>query len=247
MKASTCKFSLLALVIAALLIGATTPAFAQESEIADEETTGLPDRVDTDPLYWAEMRDVYTMQQRAFLKEGRLSATLYAGMIPNNIFEQYFPVGFRANYYLLENIGMELSTNYAFGRRTDLLDMVEDPRGIGSNSVLLGDIQLSHNTFGVQWSPVYGKFAFNNTGLFYLDMYVLGGAGLVIVQTETDVNTDPATTAKPEGVLGAGAAIYIGEHLGVRLDFRQFMFLKPSTIGGVATPSEVSLGASWFF
>lgn len=243
--ARTKKVSLLVLFLAALMTGGLTPAFAQEAE--EDERAGLPDRDDSDPLFWAEMRDVYTIQQRSFLKEGRFAVSLYAGMIPNNIFEQYYPVGIRANWYVLENIGLEFAASYAFARRTVLTEMVGDPTGIGANSILLGDIQLSHNTFGVKWSPVYGKFAFNNTGLFYFDMFILGGAGLAVLQTESDVNIDASTTAKAEGVVGAGAAIYMGQHLGVRVDFRQFIFLKPENFGGVYTPSEVSLGASWFF
>lgn len=245
-KARTKRISLWTLLAAALLLGWSTPLFAQEAG-EGEESDGLPTRAEDDPLYWAEMRDVYTIQRRSFLKEGRFSVSLYGGMIPNNIFEQYFPVGLRANYYVLENIGLEFSTSYAFRRRTALESMVQDPSGIGSNSVLLGDIQVSHSTAGVQWSPVYGKFAFENTGLFYFDMYVLGGAGIVVVQTESDVNVEAGTTAKPEGVIGAGMAVFMGEHLGLRLDFRQFVFQKLEEIGGAANPSEVSLGVTWFF
>ena len=245
-KARTKRISLWSLLLVALLVGWSAPVFAQ-GVAEEEESDGLPTRAEDDPMYWAQMRDIYTIQRRAFLKEGRFSISLYGGMIPNNIFEQYFPVGLRANYYVLENIGLEVASSYAFRRRTTLESMVLDSNGIGSNSVLLGDIQVSHSSLGVQWSPVYGKFAFNNTGLFYFDMYVLGGAGIVVVQTESQVNVDAGTTAKPEGVIGAGMAVFMGEHLGLRLDYRQFVFQKLEEIGGAANPSEVSLGVTWFF
>lgn len=247
---ASAKFGMIAWVVAAvLLVGG--PAFAQEegeTEAAEEEESRLPELDDDDPMYWAEMRQVYTMQHRAFLKEGRFAATLYGGIIPNNIFEQYFPVGLRLNYYIMENIGLELSGSYNFNRQTQLNDIVEDEAGIAaSGSVLIGDTQRSHTTAGVKWSPVYGKFTFYDDNLFYFDMYAFGGAGVVVAQTQSDHGADPSTTAKPEGVLGAGIAAYLGQHLGVRIDYRQFVFQKVEGIGGVANPSEVSLGVSWFF
>lgn len=246
MKARQLKFSLWATMLAIFLAGFSQPALAMSSD-EEQAGSGLPDRDESDPLYWAEMRGIHTVQQRSFLKEGRFALSLYAGMIPNNIFEQYFPLGLRANYYILENIGVELSTSYAFRRNTDLFDIVQDEDGIGGSNVLIGDTQVSHTTFGVQWSPAYGKLAFYDSGLLYFDMYIFGGAGVAVTQTQSEINAPLDTTAKPEGVLGAGLALYMGNHAGVRVDFRQFVFAKVEGVGGAATPSEVSLGFSWFF
>ncbi len=231
----------------------SAPVMAQQEdgssdEEGEQETAALPEVDDNDPMYWAQMREVYAMQQRPFLKEGRFATTLYAGLIPNNIFEHYFPVGLRINYYMLENIGLELSGSYAFSRTTDVNEIVTDESGIGaSGQVLIGDTQVSHTTVGIKWSPVYGKFSFSDSGLFYFDMYAFGGAGVVVTQTQTEQGAEPSTTAKPEGVIGAGMAVYAGRHVGIRLDYRQFVFQKVEGVGGVANPSEVSLGLAWFF
>jgi outer membrane beta-barrel protein len=243
-KARPWKLGLVSLLMLSL-VGLSGPAMAQELE--EEEEAGLPELDDDDPMYWAQMRDVYTMQRRAFLKEGRFALSAYAGLIPNNIFEQYFPLGLRANYYILENIGLELSSSYAFRRSTDLRPILTEDSGINARDVLIGDKQVSHTVFGVQWSPAYGKFALGDSGLFYFDLNVFGGAGMVVVQTESEFNAPPDTTVKPEGVIGAGAAIFLGQHAGLRVDFRQFVFQKVEGIGGVANPSEVSVGFSWFF
>jgi len=53
------------------------------------------------------------------------------------------------------------------------------------------------------------------------------------------------TEFKPEGALGAGLAVFFGRHFAGRFDFRQFVFQK--VVGGVANPSEISLGVSFFF
>ncbi|TXD38917.1 outer membrane beta-barrel domain-containing protein [Lujinxingia vulgaris] len=250
-NAKRIQVPLWALVVALTLALLATPALAQEAaapaaegaEVAEDD--GLPELDEDDPMYWAEMREVYVMQQRAFLKEGRFALTLYGGIIPNNIFEQYLPLGVRANYFLLENIGLELAGSYAFRRDTQLRDTLRDESGADAQEVLIGDGQASHVNFGVMWSPVYGKLAYYNDRIIYLDMNIFGGAGMVVAQTQSDFNSGRSTTAKPEGVLGAGIALYLGEHASVRADYRQFIFAKVN--GGVAKPSEVSLGFSWFF
>ncbi len=243
------KLGLRTALVALLMVAFAPTAMAQtDGAEQEEERARLPDRADDDPLYWSDMRQIYTMQQRAFHKEGRFAATVYGGLIPNNIFEQYFPIGVRANYYLMENIGLELSSSYALRRATHLREIIRDESGIGASNVpLIGDSQVSHTTFGIKWSPVYGKFSFYDTGLYYFDIYAFGGAGAVVVQSQTEYGTDPSTTVKPEGVLGLGMAIYMGRHAGLRVDYRQFIFAKHADVGGVANPSEVSLGFSWFF
>lgn len=193
-----------------------------------------------DPTYWSTVRGIETIQKRPVLKEGRLAVTAYAGMIPNNIFEQYFPIGLRVNYFILENLGLELSGSYALSNETTLNDYVNDDKGINATGLLLGDRQISHINFGVTWSPIFGKTAFRNKSLNYFDMYLLGGAGVVIKKTQQDFNTPESVGGSVEGVLGAGMMYYFNENIGLRADFRQFIFAKASK--GVANPSEISLG-----
>ena len=242
------------LLIALALMTFSAPAMASEEAVDDEEleVSSLPELDEDHPLYWAQMREIYVMQQRPFLKEGRFATTLYGGIIPNNIFEQYFPVGLRLNYYLMENVGIELSGSYAFARRPSVNEIVEDHDLVtagdeeGDGTILIGDTQLSHTTVGIKWSPVYGKFSLFDNRLFYFDMYAYAGAGVVVTRTEPSPR-DVGTTAKPEGAFGAGLAVYTGQHLGLRLDYRQFVFQKVDPPGGVANPSEASMGVTWFF
>lgn len=228
-----------------------TPAVVEADPVV-EETPAEPEattKLDPkDPLYWAKLRDVYTMQKRAFQKQGRFAATVYGGLIPNNAFEKYVPFGVRLNYFVLENLGLELATSYALSFKTGLEDQIREASpGPGAQQVLVGDTQLSHTNFGVVWSPFYGKTAFYSSGLNYFDVYLFAGAGLVVTETQPDFNADPEKEFKPEGALGAGMAFYLGEHAALRLDFRQFVFQKVEGVGGVATPSEVSAGLGWFF
>ncbi|MGM0555135.1 MAG: outer membrane beta-barrel domain-containing protein [Myxococcota bacterium] len=215
---------------------------------ASAEDTAQDDQEEldpNDPLYWAEMRDVFTVQKRPFIKEGKFSGTLYAGIIPNNIFEQYFPLGARFNYFILENIGLELSGSYALKNDSGLSETVTDPQGIGAQEILIGDTQKIHSSLTVLWSPFYGKTSFYNSALNYFDLYVAAGAGVVVTETQPDFNTDPTSDTNVKGVLGAGMAYYFGQSVALRLDYRQFLYNTQT--GGLTKASEVSLGGSLFF
>lgn len=237
-------------VVEETVVEETETAIAPEEIVEDEVAVEAPsEKVSADdPLYWAEKRGVYTVQKRVFQKQGRFAATVYGGLIPNNAFEKYIPFGVRLNYFVLENIGLELATSYALKVPTGLEDQIKEATpGLGGQQVLVGDTQLSHTNFGVVWSPFYGKTAFYQSALNYFDVYLFAGVGLVITETQPDFNADPEREFKPEGALGAGMAYYLGEHAALRLDFRQFVFAKVDPPGGVATPSEVSAGFGWFF
>lgn len=197
-----------------------------------------------DPMYWATVRGIQTIQKREILKDGRLAVTAYAGLIPNNIFEQYFPVGARLNYYLLESLSVELSGSYAIGSETDLRKYVQDDQGINASGVLLGDVQIAHVTFGVTYSLLFGKTAWRNKTVQYFDVYVFGGAGVVIKETTSDFGREPETSGDVEGALGLGVQYFLNNDMALRLDYRQFIF--PKVTGGVANPSEISLGFSYF-
>jgi outer membrane beta-barrel protein len=195
-------------------------------------------------MEWAARRGIETVQKRPIQKEGRFAATAYTGVIPNNIFERYYPVGLRLDYYILENIGVELSGAYAIGSDTGLIDELKDARGAGSTGVLLGDKQIAHFNFGVTWSPIFGKTSWLNNTINYFDFYVFAGFGLLVKQTQGTFNADPSSGVAPEGALGAGMIFFLSNDWAVRADYRQFVFQKIT--GGVANPSEVSLGLTYF-
>lgn len=223
-----------------MFLGLSFPALAQESvESGGEEGVGA-----SDPLYWAKLRGIRTMQKREVQKVGRLGATLYGGLIPNNIFERYYPVGVRLNYYILEGIGIEFAGSYAFGVDTGLQKTLEDKQGVAAKAVLLGDRQISHLNFGINWSPFFGKTSLLNRSLNYFDVYLFGGFGAVVKQTEENIR-DLNVTAVPEGVIGGGIMYFFSNDVVLRLDVRQFIFAKAS--GGVANPTELSLGLMYMF
>jgi outer membrane beta-barrel protein len=256
---------LISVAAVALIAGIGSPAAAQSGSSTDEssDVTAQADASGSssdesekqgpdpdDPDYWAKVRKIHTVQKREYQKVGRLGVSAYAGIIPNNIFERYFPVGLRLNYYILENIGLELSGSRSFRSETSLEGVMDEDQGINSESVRVADTQFWHANFGLTWSPFYGKTSFYENSIGYFDMFLFGGMGMVVTKTP-EVPNQPLSEVpyniKPEGVLGAGVSFFLLDNAMIRADFRQFIFQKAGDVGGVANPSEVSLGFGWFF
>ena len=204
----------------------------------------------SDPDYWSEIREVQTVQRRPFQKVGRFALSAYGGVVPNNIFEKYIPVGLRLNYFILENIGLELAGSYALTSETSVEAIIsESGSGAASASqVFIGDRQIGQINFGIVWSPFYGKTTIGDLDIGYFDFYLIGGAGVIFTQAEDiDNPRGGSVTPKAQGVVGAGLAYYFLDNAAVRLDYRQSIFARNEEVGGVATPSEISIGAGWFF
>lgn len=62
--------------------------------------------------------------------------------------------------------------------------------------------------------------------------------------TEGDLGT-PAAKTTAEAIVATGWDIHLAQEFALRLDVRQFIFKK--TGGGTALPTEIALGASYFF
>src|SRR5262245_5445054 len=85
-----------AAVMAAL---ACAPAHAAEGDQV-ENTKKLDDRL---KKYWGtEMREVSSLQKRAYRKDQRWEFELYSGVIPNDEFFSYYPLGGRIDYFFAE-------------------------------------------------------------------------------------------------------------------------------------------------
>jgi outer membrane beta-barrel protein len=252
------KTTLSTLLVAVTLLGIQTSAFAQEEEAAAEPSAASPTpapaasseeggsgTVEGDlDLYWGAKRDVSVVQKRLFTKDGRVEFTVFGGVIPNDPFLTYIPVGGRFNYYFLESISLEVAGSWT-GLQSDseLASFLKNERNINAQVDLL-DIQQWRANAGVVWSPFYGKLALLQRKLGHFDFSLMGGFGALGVQSPKADRTGFEDNIKPEGVLGAGLRFFLDERFSLRIDFRQGIFEKIG--GGVSTPSEITLGISVF-
>lgn len=229
--------TVLSLVIACSAVA--SPSFAQGAE-EDEAAPTFAEDLDT---FWAEQRRVRVLQRRLYETSGEVQLTLYAGAVPNDPFLNYFPIGLRLGYHLSEQIALELSGSYNIRSRSELEEVLEEDENL---SVFVRDIQQWRANLAILWSPIYGKFSFAGTKLAHFDWYFGAGVGVLGAEnpSEADLNTFE-TGIKPEVALITGWNLHLHQRWALRLDYRQFVFQKED--GGVAYPSEISLGASVFF
>jgi outer membrane beta-barrel protein len=194
-------------------------------------------------VYWGDKRNVSIVQKRIFTKDGRLELSAFVGLIPNDPFRIYAPVGARLNYYFLESISLEVDAQF-----TDLQvesGLKDTLKNKNSAEVTLLDNQKWRAGAGVAWSPFYGKLSMFDTRLSHFDINLLGGFGVLQTVSASIDRTSEQSEIKPEGILGVGFRFFLTQSFTLRADYRQYIFQKVG--GGTATPSEVSLGASFFF
>ena len=226
-------------VLLIALMSWSSPAAAQD--ILDDSAID-PTRVNEAlDLYWAQKREIRAIHSRMFRKEGRHEFSLGGGIVPNDEFYSYFPVGGRWNYYFNEDFSSEIFGSYVIPQNSDLKDFLETR----FRQAMLVDIpQQLQWTAGatVVWSPIHGKIALFTSKLAHFDLFVAMGAGVI----GTEIRELSTTAAKQDvtGILGLGFRFYLTDWLSVRMDYRQFFY--PAEVGGVAHPVELTMGVSFW-
>jgi outer membrane beta-barrel protein len=226
-------------LLALATLGVAQPAQAQNAEEGAAPT--FEQDLDT---FWADARSVRVLQRRLYETSGDFQLTLYGGAVPNDPFVNYFPVGGRFGYHTSESIAIELSGAYNIQSATELATFLRDENNV---ETFLRDVQLWRAHLAILWSPLYGKFSFLGTKLAHFDWYLGAGVGVVASESppSSDDLTNLETSIKPEVVIVTGWNLHLHQRWALRLDYRQFIFQKEA--GGVALPSELSLGVSFFF
>jgi len=236
-----------AMVVAILVLIASSVAHAQESGVMDKYLD----------KYWGEKRQVKVIQKRLYQKDGRHELGLYGGFIPNDAFVQYYPVGLRWNYYFAEDIGIEINGAYIGANTTDLSDWLHDTYFTGKEVLAHIPLRYRWNVAleGI-WSPIHGKLGIFTATLVHFDLFISVGVGLMgwdMITLEkgkvTEANLHDWNNVT--GKLGLGLRLYLLDWLTVRVDFRQYFLALPSDdiagmSGGLGHPSEITLGVYFF-
>ncbi len=198
-------------------------------------------------LYWGGKRDVSAVEDKLYRKAGRLELGLQAGLIPNDPFYTYIPVGARVGYFFGESLGVEVGGVWhgsALQSASELTTFLVDARGVTEENDLR-DIQQWRASAVVVWSPFYGKLALLQRKLSHFDLYLAAGGGVVSTQAPTAERDGSTSEVKPEGILGLGMRFFLTPSLSVRADYRQGIFEGTGDEGGVQLPAQLTLGVSW--
>jgi len=227
------------LIAAALFsVVATGPAFSAEPD-PEQDTLMLDARL---KKYWGnEMREVQVLQKRKYRKEDRFEFTLFTGVIPNDEFTTYVPLGGRADYFFAEDFGIELWGSYLIRISSDLKDFLE--RNFNQSLLVELPQQLTWLAgANFLWSPIHGKFGLLSEKLAHFDMHLAFGVGAV----GTQVTRLQETVGKVDiaGNVGLGLRFFLSEDIALRFDYRQYFYAADG--GGLSHPAELTLGISFF-
>ncbi|MBL8788316.1 MAG: outer membrane beta-barrel domain-containing protein [Deltaproteobacteria bacterium] len=223
----------------ALLATAAVPAVHAADGDPTEDTRKLDDRL---RLYWGnEMREVEALQKRQYRKDQRFEFELYSGIIPNDEFYSYYPLGVRADYFFAEDFGAEVWGSYLIRVSSELEDFLES----NFNQSLIVDVPQSLQWLAganFLWSPIHGKLGIFTDKLAHFDVHLAFGVG-VIGTTVKQLN-DEKSKVDIAGNVGLGMRFFLSDSVALRFDYRQFFY--PAEGGGLSHPAELTLGVSFF-
>ncbi len=215
------------LVSAFLLLGLPGRALAQH----EDAVAPLADAL------WQPPTEV--VQARLVEKRRAFELVAFVGVIPNDAFLVYLPLGLRAAYHFSEQWAIELSFEANLSVETGLREYLEQHDA--ELRARLRDRQQLRSGASAVWSPVYGKLAVGRAVLHF-DGYLLGGAG-VLRTAEAQEVAQPAAI-RPDFHLGAGLRGLFGSRWVVRLELRQYLYVRAHEAGGgLGAASEIALCA----
>ena len=209
----------------------SAPALALEQDAADSKFD----------LYWSKNREIRVIQKRRHLKEARWEGTFFTGVIPNDDFWIYFPVGVSGGYFLTETVGIEVNAAYVSRTNSDLLNFLRD----SDLGVLLPQQLQWHSGVSGIWSPFHGKVGLFASKLFHFDFSVIFGVGVIGTGVKELEQNPYEGKIDISGNLGAGFRTWLDKDVALRIEYRHYFY--PAEGGGVSFPVEFIVGASYFF
>ncbi len=216
---------------------ATSDSDAQD-DAADGQDANTPAAA---PKPWAKNDAITVVERLPYERAGRYYLTAFVGVVPNDPFVIYAPVGLRVGRYFNESLALDLSLSYL-----DTLAFDRDLRGrIGrsgeaSSAVSLQDHPVGRAQCSAAWSLFAGKMRSPGGRPIHVRGHVLAGFGALLARDAADA-IDP----RAEGLVGLGFAAQVTDTGTVGLEVRQTLFRRES--GGVLTPTELSLAYTHIF
>ena len=219
-------------------------AAAAQSTVADPGAIDEADPPVSDqvaPVAWEENDTITVIQRLPYERAGRFYVTAFAGVVPNDPFVVYTPVGLRVGRFFNESLALELSASYldAFAFDRDLRGRV-GRSGEASSTVSLQDHPVARAQCSAAWSLFAAKARTASGQPIYLRGQLLAGFGALLARDATDA-IDP----RAEGLAGFAFSAQISDTGSVGAEVRQTLCRRDS--GGVLTPTEISLAFTHVF
>lgn len=189
---------------------------------------------------WSEQGEVVVIQRLPYERAGRWLLTPYVGIVPNDPFVLYVPVGLRVGWFLNESFLLQLSGSYLdqLAVDRDLRDRVGRTGGERS-TVDLQDHQVARLQLDASWTLLSAKGRWFGDDILYTRGHLLGGFGALLARDAED-----ALEPRAEGLFGFGLELHLGGATSLRAELRQMVFARKD--GGALLPTEISLGVAWY-
>lgn len=211
-----------------------------DADVSDDSATEAEQVLEEDlAVFWGKRRQIEVVQRRLYEKDGRLELVVYGGIIPNDDFIMYYPLGARVGYHFSEQFEVEASFAYAIDQPSDLGSFLEDEAIDLKRADIQETIQMYYN-INLLWAPIYGKLSFLGYKLTHFDMFVGLGAGVFHTTEFPEANPDGNKVPKFGGNTVLGFRWFINDTFNIRTEYRNYFFQKFK--GGVSIPVELTLG-----
>ncbi len=218
-----------------------------------------------EPMQSAGEKAIAVIEARPFTKTGRGEIALGIGTIASDIFLVYLPVTLRGAYHIKEWVSLELSASYmgCFSNETgenqlrasgqhcmrfvtpgyeDLTQNTAQQTQL--RGIKIQEYQVARFALNPVFSVFMGKFALANQGIAHFDIHLSAGLGAQIVETpDKNITGKFHYGVSVEGNLGLGLRFVFADLIGLRLDFREYLYGKQND-KGLGTASEFSLSVS---
>jgi outer membrane beta-barrel protein len=217
------------------------PAVAAAPQVdEDRAATAAEKELERDlAKFWGSRRKVKVVQRRLYEKDGRFEFAPVAGIIPNDDFITYFPVGTRVSYHFSEAFTVEASFIYAIDNESDLTKFLT-AEGIDLKRADIQEYIRNYYNVNLLWAPIYGKISLLGFKLSHFETYVGMGFGFFSTHEIPADNPNGNDKSKPSGNTIVGFRWFINDMFNVRTEYRQHFFQKFG--GGVSIPVELTLG-----
>jgi outer membrane beta-barrel protein len=231
------------LAAAVLTVGLQAPAVAADTPagVALKEAKG-----DKAPFN--------VVQNRFFMKEGRIEVTPILGYVPNNPMVKRYVGGLLGAYHLSETFAVEGAFLYSpdfgvgdlKGLTHTLVDIAGNQSGEGDSDFRQPlDKMIMGATFAARWSPLYGKINLIGESVLNFDVYGVAGLGMLSIEsyyatfnTEYDPE-NPVPNVTPSELtktgkralltpnLGIGFNFFLNQSVAFKIDARNYFYIGP--------------------
>jgi outer membrane beta-barrel protein len=195
-----------------------TAAWAEDGPIADD---GPP-----------------AVQNRFFLKKGRLELAPGVGYVPNNPFVYRYVGSVTAAWHFSENLAAEGRIAYDPDLGSaDVRPLVRTLLVIGQSGGLQFQQPLEKTTLAfsaaVRWAPLYGKINLGGEAVVNCDVYGVAGLGMLSktnyvasLGASDEVRLDPlGNEVEVTPILGLGVHLFASQSVAFGLDIRDALYL----------------------